>query len=163
VHLHYASAARVVYRPPCPPKAGCLQSGDPRWLAGQDPLPCSQQAPDPPDRHLHRSPHDWHWACPPYVLGVGSCLAQSPPRTLSGTLTHPAVAQLERPCSPLHRHAGDRRSLRPLSPGTSFPAGTAHPHRYPACSSRAAAGSPPSWKSGNMCGVAPLSFHPAVC
>jgi hypothetical protein len=107
--------------------------------------------------------HDWHWACPPDVLGVGSCLAQSPPRTLSDIPTHPAVAPVERPCSLLHRLAGKRSSLRPLSPGTSSPVGTAHPHGCPACSSQAAAGSPPSQKSRNMCGAAPLSFHPAVC
>jgi hypothetical protein len=41
--------------------------------------------------------------------------------------------------------------------------GTAHPHRCPACSSQATAGSPPSRKSRNMCGAAPLSFCPAVC
>ncbi len=47
VHLHCASVAWVACQPPCPPRGGCLQSGDPRWPAGWDPLPCNQQAPDP--------------------------------------------------------------------------------------------------------------------
>jgi hypothetical protein len=70
---------------------------------------------------------------------------------------------VQRPCSPLHRLTGDRRSLRLPSTDTSSPVGTAHPHRCLACSSQAAAGSPPSRKSRNMCGAAPLSFNAAVC
>ncbi len=161
MHLHFALAAWVACQPPCPPMAG--GGGDPRWPAGQDPLPCSQQDPGPPDQRFHHSSHDRHWACPPDVLSISSCLAQSPLRTPSDTPTHPAVAQAERPCSPLHRLAGGRRSPRLLSQGTSSPVGTAHPHRCPVCSSQAAAGSLPSRKSWNMCGVAPLSFHPVVC
>jgi hypothetical protein len=163
VRSRCASAAWVACQPPCPPKAGYLQGGDPRWPAGRGPLPCIQQAPVPPDRCFRRSPHGRHWAYPPDVLGVDSCLAPSPPRTLSDTPTRPTAVQAEKLCPPLHRLAGDRRSHRLLSMGTSFPVGTAHPRRCPECSSQAAAGSPPSRKSRNMCGAAFLSFRPVVC
>jgi hypothetical protein len=158
-----AAAAWVACPPLRPLKGVRLQGGDPRWPVGRDPLPCSQQVPDPPDRNFSRHPHGRRWACPPGVLGADSCLSPSLPRTPSGILIHPAAAQAEKPCSPLHRLAGDRRSHRPLSLGSSFPVGTARPRRCPGCSTQAAAGSPPWQKSRNMCGAAPLNLRPMVC
>jgi hypothetical protein len=101
--------------------------------------------------------------CHPGNLDVASCLSQSPPRTLSRTLTRPADAQAETPCSPLHRLVEDLRSHRLPSLGSSFLVGRERPCRCPGRSARAAVGNPPLLKSWSTCGAAPLSPLPAVC
>ncbi len=161
--LHCAAAAWVACPPLRPPTAVRLQDDIPRWPVGRDLLPCTRQALDPPDRSFGRHPHGRHWACPPGILGAVSCLSPSPPRTLSNTLTRPTAAQAENPCSPLHRLAGDQGSHRLPSLGNSFLVRTEHPHRCLGCSTQAAAGSPPLWKSRSTCGAAPLHLRPVVC
>jgi hypothetical protein len=120
-------------------------------------------APAPHDRSYGRCPHGRHWAYPPGSLGVASCLSPSLPRMLSYTPTRPTAAQAENPRSPLHRLAGDLRSHRLPSLGSSSLVRREHPHRCPGCSAQAAAGNPPSRKNRSTCGAAPLNLHLVVC
>ncbi len=161
--MHCAAAAWVACLPPRPPKGVRLQGGVLRWPVGRDLHPCTRQAPDPPDRSSSQHPQGRHWAYPLGALGADSCLSPSLPQTLSHTLTRPTAAQVEKPCSPLHRLTEDRRSHRLPSLGNSSPVGTEHPHRCLGCSARAAAGSPPSRKSRSTCGAAPLNLRPVAC
>ncbi len=82
---------------------------------------------------------------------------------MSCTPTRPTAAQAENPCSPLHRLAGDLRSHRLPSPGSSSLVGREHPHRCLGCSAQAVAGSPPSRKNRSTCGAAPLNLHTEAC
>ncbi len=153
----------MVRPPQRPPKGVHSQTDVPRWPVGQDPPPCTRQALDPPGRSSDPRPRGQRWACRPDSLGAVSCLSPSLPRTPSRTLTRPAAAQVEIPCSPLHRLTGDLRSHRLPSLGNSSPVGREHPHRCPGCSAQAAAGSPSLQKSRSTCGAAPLNLHPEVC
>ena len=151
-------------RPPRrPPRVVRSPTDIPRRPVGPDPLPCTRHALDPPGRSSDPRPRGQRWACRPDSLGAVSCLSLSPPRTLSRTLTRPAAAQAEIPCSPLHRLVGDLRSHRLPSLGNSSLVGIEHPRRCPGCSVQAAGGSLPSRKSRSTCGAAPLNLHPEVC
>jgi hypothetical protein len=135
----------------------------PASAGGLDLPSCTRQALDHPDRSFDRHPHGRHWACLPGSLGVVSCLSPSLPRMLSYTPTRPTAAQAESPCSPRHRPAGDLRSHRLPSLGSSSLVGREHPHRCPGCSAQATVGSPPSRKNRSTCRAAPLNLHPRVC
>ncbi len=151
-------------RPPwCPPNGVRSQAGVPRRPVGRDLPPCTRQALDPPDPSSGRRPRGRHWACRPDSLGVVSCLSPSLPQTLSCTQTRPTAAQVESPCSPPRRLAGDLRSHRLPSLGNSSLVGREHPHRCPGCSAQAATGSPPLRKNRSTCRAAPLNLHPVVC
>ncbi len=153
----------MVRSPQRPPTSIRPQADVPHQPVGRDLLPCTWQALDPPDRSYGPCPHGRHWACRPDSLGVVSCLSPSLPRTLSCTQTRPTAAQVESPCSLLHRLAGDLRSHRLPSLGFSSLVGREHPHRCPGCSAQAAVGSPPLRKNRSTCGAAPLNLHPVVC
>jgi hypothetical protein len=162
-HSHCAAAAWMVRPLQRPPRVVRSPTDILRRPVGPDLLPCTRQALDPPGQSSDPCPRGQRWAYRPDSLGVVSCPSLSPPRTLSCTLTRPTAAQAEIPCSPLHRLFEDLRSHRLPSLGNSSLVGIEHPRRCPGCSARASAGSPPLPKSRNMCGVAPLSLHPAVC